>query len=81
MSRKITPLAYAIHAPDESPIFGGQTIHVSAEDDGAGMFVLIKSDLTGDENMGPGEVKLDCGELADVVAVAEMLRLAHGGEV
>lgn len=80
MTRKITAITYAIHAPDESPIFGEQTIHVSADDEGAGMFLVIKADLQGVTSAGKGEIRIDCAELADVVAVAELLRQAHGGE-
>jgi hypothetical protein len=74
---KITPLAYAIHRDDESPIFGESTLHVCAEDEGAGLFFCIK---TLDSTAQAGEVKLDAADLADVVAAAEMLRAAHGGQ-
>lgn len=80
MSNKITPITYAIHADGESPIFGQTTIHVTAEDEGAGLLIHIKADLVGALGYNRGEIKLDPSELADVVAVAEMLRLAHGGK-
>lgn len=75
---KITPITYAIHADGESPIFGSQAIHVTADDEGAGMLLHIKADLTGAHGYDKGEIKLDPSELAQVVEVAEMLRMAHG---
>ena len=78
MTRRITPLAYSIHPEGESPIFGECVTHIRADDEAAGLFFVVSQ--PGFSGSKHGEIHLDPGELADVLAAAEMLRLAHGGE-
>jgi len=77
---KITPITYAIHGEGVSPIYGSTAIHVSADDEGAGLLIHIEADIAGEFGYEKGEIRLDPSELANVVAVAELLRAAHGSK-
>lgn len=72
---KTTPMAVSVHMKSDSPVFGESTIIVSAEDDGAGSFVVLKS-LCTDDN-GAGVIKLDLDQLEAVVVAARALIRAH----
>ena len=78
MTRRITPLAYSIHPEGESPIFGECATHIRADDEAGGLFFVVSQPSFSGTTRG--EIHLDPGELAYVVAAAEMLRLAHGDE-
>jgi len=69
-ARKITPIGMAVHLPEESPIFGEQTLKVRIEDDAAGPYLVLRQ--CGGE-IEPGEVRLDLEELEAVLRAARRL--------
>lgn len=73
MNLKVTPLSVAIHDDHVNPVFGDETIHLSVADEGAGPFIRIKTDLTGDLRYEAGEIQIDLEELKFVTEQAEIL--------
>ena len=71
MTRVMTTTAVAIHCPDESPVFGTETIHVSLEDLGAGPFITIKQM---NDEVEPGTVWLDFKDFDQLVEAVKMLK-------
>ncbi len=72
---KITPISYAIHK--EHPLFGSDTIHVTARDDAGGLFITIEQvnpTLVDEEYFGEGKMSLELEELEKIAEVVEMLK-------
>ena len=67
----VTPICFAIHRPEESPVFGDGIIHVSVDDDGAGPFVVIKQ-LSWDKPES-GVCAFDISELEQITKAARKL--------
>ena len=70
----ITPIKYALHKKNESPIFGTDTIHITVNDDATGYFYTIEQvcpELTTDDMLGVGKMTLDTEE---IYAIADLVR-------
>ena len=67
---KISPISYAIHAEDDSRVFGDGVTVVSVNDEAVGEFIEIKQCI---ENIG--EVRLSYEELMLVVEIANLLEI------
>ena len=75
----ITPIKYALHTKDESPIFGTDTIHLTINDDAAGYFYTIEKicpDVTIDDVLGIGEITLDTDE---IYAITDLVKKIESG--
>jgi hypothetical protein len=71
----ITPITYAIHKEKESPIFGEDTIHVSAESTGIGIFFKIKNISPGSsEFSGENTLFLEEDEINEIVQACNLLK-------
>ncbi len=77
MSLKITPIKYALSYPDEHPLFGEDTLHISAQDDAGGLNITLEivcpSDVT-DEVFGSGKITLTLEEIEKINEVVEILK-------
>lgn len=63
-----TPLTYAVHNENDSPVFGESTTHVSVEDEAGGAFILLKQ-----FNGGEQVLRFDLDELLAVTEAAKKL--------
>ena len=76
--RTITPIAMAIHLPDESPIFGDSTLHLALDDEGAGPFFVLRQVSGNDGNpLEAGSVRIDMEELEAFAEAARRLISGH----
>lgn len=66
---KITPIKYAIHREEESPIFGEQNTFISIEDEGGGTFVTLSQCV--DEMQ---QIRLDWSEVEFIFKQLRKLR-------
>ena len=67
MMKQITPIKYAIHSKEESPIFGEDTLHIEIQDDAGGYYYTLEQicpSSPNDENtFGIGKISLDKEEI------------------
>lgn len=69
---KKTAIKYALHKQDESPIFGEDTIHITADDEGGGAYAIIQIVNPSDpEFVGNGKVTLTSDELSEILKIVE----------
>lgn len=74
---KISCIKYAIHKNDESPIFGSDTIHVSVDSEGEGVWVIVEQinpTVIDESSFGAGKMALEIEEIQAILDVAEMLK-------
>ena len=64
---KTHPIAWMVR-PKDAPMFDERAIEIRLEDEAAGPFVVIKSQL---DEVKPGEVSIDPGEWADIRAAID----------
>lgn len=64
---KTHPIAWMVR-PKDAPMFDERAIEIRLEDEAAGPFVVIKSQL---DDVKPGEVSIDPGEWADIRAAID----------
>ena len=77
----ITPIKYALHKKDESPIFGTDTIHITVNDDATGYFYTIEQicpEVTTDDMLGVGKMTLDVEE---IYAIADLVKKIESGDI
>ena len=75
----ITPIKYALHKKDESPIFGTDTIHLTVNDDATGYFYTIEQicpSNVDDDSLGVGRMTLDTEE---IYAIANLVKKIEAG--
>jgi hypothetical protein len=56
-----TILTIAVHLPNESPVYGERSLHVSLDDEGGGVYIIIKEQsdkLNSEVLMDPAEVSV-----------------------
>jgi len=56
-----TILTIAVHSPNESPVYGERSLHVSLDDEGGGVYIIIKEQgdrLDAEVRIDPAEVPL-----------------------
>jgi len=73
----ITPIVYSIHAKEKSPLFGEDTLHITARDEAGGLFITINQvcpSFTEEEYFGQGRITLELGELEEIGKVVELLK-------
>ena len=54
-----TILTIAVHLPNESPVYGERSLHVSLDDEGGGVYIIIKEQsdkLNSEVRIDPAEV-------------------------
>jgi hypothetical protein len=54
-----TILTIAVHSPNESPVYGERSLHVSLDDEGGGVYIIIKEQsdkLNSEVRIDPAEV-------------------------
>lgn len=66
-----TILAVSVHLDSENPVFGENSLHVSLDDDAGGMYVKLTQC---NDDIAPGEVKLDFDQLDLIKQVVDELR-------
>lgn len=71
---KITPVVYAIHGEKESPLFGEDTFHVSAESTGGGIFYKIENISPNLEFAGKNKIFIEEEELLRIAEACELLK-------
>ncbi len=63
---RVTPIAFAIHQDDESPIFGNDTLRVTVRDDAGGPFCTVDKinpvDIE-EDYIGFGRISLNLDEI------------------
>jgi hypothetical protein len=67
-----TILTIAVHLPNESPVYGERSLHVSLDDEGGGVYIIIKEQ----SDKLNSEVRIDPAE-APVVFETAMRLLAQ----
>ena len=68
----VTPVKFAIHEDETNPIFGADTLHITINDDGAGMFLTIENvnpTMTEDQYIGVAKISLG---VPDIQKIAEL---------
>lgn len=74
---KMTITEIAIHAKDESPIFGQMVTKLRIDDEGGGAFVkLVQEDETGQIQ----EVRFDFSELEAIIEAIKLLEAGVGDD-
>jgi hypothetical protein len=56
-----TILTIAVHPPNESPVYGERSLHVSLDDEGGGVYIIIKEQsdkLNSEVRIDPAEVSV-----------------------
>jgi hypothetical protein len=56
-----TILTISVHSPNESPVYGERSTHVSLDDEGGGVYIIIKEQgdrLDAEVRIDPAEVPL-----------------------
>lgn len=66
-----TPVVYAIHSENESPLFGIETLHISAESNGGGVYVKLKNINPAEPEEG-SEISLDIDILEEALKIAKL---------
>jgi len=72
---KITPIKYAIHKENESPIFGEHNTYIYISDEGAGTFLCISQENLSTNDSGA--INLDWNEFDFLVKSIKKLRKIH----
>ncbi len=78
---QITPVSYAIHKKDESPIFGDDTLRLTVQDDAGGYYYTIESVCptdTHEDVFGQGKLSLDTEE---IMLIAELVKKIEDGDI
>lgn len=70
MELMTTVRSIAIHRKGDNPIFGETVIEVSLEDDAAGAYIIVKSNM---EGLANGEIKLCYEEVQKILEVSSRL--------
>ena len=76
-NKMITPIVYSIHKKEAHPLFGEDTLHITARDEAGGLFVTIEQvcpSFTSEEYFGKGKMTLELEELEDINKVVELLK-------
>lgn len=73
----ITPIKLSVHLKDVSPIFGEQVTHVSLDDEGAGMFIVLEQDnADGVVRKETNRIRIDFDEFAVITSAIKQLEQA-----
>ena len=64
-----TILTIAVHLPNESPVYGERSLHVSLDDEGGGVYIIIKEQ----SDRLTSEVRIDSAEVPVVFETAMRL--------
>ena len=77
MGLKTTPIVYAIHGENQSPVFGEDVIHVTGRDDASGLYITLEMvcpSSVSDEDLGQGKLSINLEELYEINKVVALLK-------
>jgi hypothetical protein len=74
MNYTISPLTYAVHIVNDSPVFGESSTHVTYSDEAGGGFITITQCH---DVIKPGEIRVSLEELGLIVRAATDLMKAN----
>ena len=78
---KKTCIKFAIHGDNESPIFGDDTLHITADSHGSGSFVVIENVNPSDMDLvGDGKITLEVKEIEMILEIAREFEQIEKGE-
>lgn len=77
MTRKFskTILVISVHSEGDNPVFADSATHVCIEDEAGGPFIILKQV---NDQIQPGEVRLDYEELKTINEAVEMMFTQEG---